>query len=156
MRIFLLLLVLLTAFPVAAEPFFGTINLGMGPEALKSQLGAPTRKGEKIEEMATGEWVEIWYYKNMEVSMASTSENGPQRVYRVHAKGPSPHKWLGVGIGTSYANAGVAMKKHKKADVPFQSTKDGMNLFWQKAWVVMTVNFKNGKVSEIFVGPGPE
>lgn len=152
----MVLLLLFVCSPVLAVPKFGDIDLDFKAKDLLSALGEPDEKGEIYEEAATGEWVQAWVYGNLELTLSSSSANGEQTVYAIYAKGETPYSWLGVSVGMPKAQAIESVQKYRKSGAELQASGEGYGLFWEKDWIGLTLLFSDGKVSELFIGPGPE
>ena len=156
MKILVPFLMLLLCTQAFAVPKFGDIDLGFQAKDLLSALGEPDRKGEIFEEMATGEWVQIWNYGKLELSLSSSSKDGKQTVYRIYAQGKTPYSWLGVSVGMPESEAVEILREYRKTGATIGETENGYSLFWEDEWLVFGVMLKDGVVREIFIGPGPE
>ena len=140
---------------------FGGIRLGQSSVAVVKTLGQPVEKGESREEMATGELVERWKYPalGLNIDFSHLKEKEPLKVYRILAEQPcSMRAYRGVTIGTFEAEVGAIareLEKTRGVEVSQQPGR-GYGFLWVDEYQLLSLTLKNGKVSEIYLGPGPE
>jgi len=139
----------------------GGLTLGQSSVAVVKTLGQPVEKGESREEMATGELVERWKYPalGLNIDLSHLNEKEPLTVYRILAGQPcNMRAYRGVTIGTFEAEVGaIARELEKTRGVEVsQRPGRGYGFLWVDEYQLLSLTLKNGKVSEICLGPGPE
>lgn len=139
---------------------FGKLKLDQVSEEVISVIGKPAKKGEKLFEAATGETVQKWSYPEdgVTLDMAQAEQDKIFRVYRIQARKPCNWiGWDGIGIGSpaSKATAYVSgLQMNPKNEVSISS--ESCSVLLTDSWTMLVFTFADGKVSEIFLGPGPE
>lgn len=143
------------------DPFtLGKLSLGQKESRVLRILGQPQGKSEVVEEMATGEMVQRWSYpdQGLDIELSRTKEDEPFTVYRMHAKAPcdlAAYKGIRIGAFAVEVKA-VARSLGKMEGVEVSQSDRGCGFLWADSYQSLSVTFTGGKVSEIFLGPGPE
>jgi hypothetical protein len=161
------LIVLLTLFLFGSSladktaPFdFGKIGLDESSAKVLRVLGPPAQKGELSEEMATGEMVERWSYPDLglEIDMSQAGESKGFTVYRILAKQPCDMRgYRGVNIGSFAVEIqALARELERYSEVQVSRSDESYGFLWTEEYQMLSLTLKNGKVSEIYLGPGPE
>ncbi len=159
MRNWLILLLTTSLLSVAAwaQPPFGSLQLGMGEKEVLSSLGAPAAKSEIVFEAATGEYYQSWTYDDLKLDLSSLEETGARSLYRIYLFGPSAPKTSdGLAIGLGQKAAQGKLKAMAKNGVVYSDNGGGASVMWEEAYILLSVTYQNGKVHEIYLGPGPE
>lgn len=163
MKRLLILLFFVLTLAVTAEPpreKFGKIALDQAAADVVSAIGKPAKKGERYLEGATGNTIEKWEYPSLGlvIEMAEPEDSKNQAVYRIEAKAPC--KWIGwngIGIGSSATTAQKYVSSQQmNPDNQVTISKGHCSVLWTKSWTVLSFDLVNGKVSSIWMGPGPE
>lgn len=138
----------------------GKLSLGQKDSRVLRLLGQPTQKSEVVEEMATGEMVKSWGYpdQGLEIELSKTKEDQVFTVYRIHASAPCHlAAYKGIRVGTFAVEVNAVAESLKKNDgVEVSQNEAGCGFLWKEAYQMLSVSFKRGKVSAIYLGPGPE
>ncbi len=134
---------------------FGKLSYGQKAESVTALLGKPESKGKDTLWEATGEWVQEWRYtaQGLKLNMASDAKNGPKTVMTLTATAPCALATArGIRIGSSIAEVTKAYKnvQDKEMSVPGTSFVAG------SIYGGVIFSFKDGKVSQIFVGAAAE
>ena len=139
---------------------FGKLKLDQTAEEVVAALGKPAKKGEKLFEAATGETVQKWSYPKIGVTldMARSEQAETLRVYRIQAEKPCQWiGWDGIGIGSPAAKAKAyvsGLQMNPKNEVSISS--DSCSVLLTDSWTMLVFTLTEDKVSQIFLGPGPE
>ena len=139
---------------------FGKLRLEQAAEEVIAAVGKPARKGEKLLEAATGETVQKWSYPEAGVTldMAQSEQGKTFRVYRIQVEKPCEWSgWDGIGIGSPASKATTyvsGLQMNPKNEVSMSS--EGCSVLLTDSWTMLVFTFAEGKVSEIFLGPGQE
>jgi hypothetical protein len=161
----IVLIALSLALPSLAErksPFaFGKLSLNQGSAKVLRALGPPAEKGEIEEEMATGEMVQRWSYPKLglEIDMSQSEGSKGFTVYRIMAEAPCDMRgYRGVNIGAFAVEINaLARELENSKDVEVSRSGDeGFGFLWTEEYQMLSLTLKGGKVSEIYLGPGPE
>lgn len=122
-----------------------------------ANLGRPIRGLDEMSD-ATGEYYQTWDYPNAGISllMASEKVRGWKSVATITMKVPSRFKTLqGVGIGTPTTQAKKAYSAYFVEAGESQGLSDDQHLVGS-IYGGLILSFKNGAVSEVFLGPAAE
>jgi hypothetical protein len=124
-------------------------------DKLTALVGKVEGKGKDVMWDAIGEWVQEWRYpaQGLKLNMASEEKGGAKSVLTITANAPCQLATKrGIKIGSSIAEVTKAYKDvhDKEQSVPGKSFVAG-SIY---GGVIFT--FKDGKVSEIFVGAAAE
>ena len=133
----------------------GKLALGQKSDQVTSFVGKPDSKGKDTMWEAIGEWVQEWRFKaqGLTFNMASESKGGAKTIASVTAVSPCKLTTArGIQIGSSIADVTKAYKKFqdKEMSVPGKTFVAG-SIY---GGVIFT--FKDGKVSQIFLGAAAE
>ncbi len=140
----------------------GKVHLGQSQPEAETFLGRPSKKEAEVFEAATGEYLQRWRYPKLGlvVEMSSASSGGPLSVYRLEAR--TPNDWAafgGVKVGSSIAEVEKALKKAEAGGGTevYRDPKAGsFGILWSHTYVSLSLVVRDGKVHEIYLGPGPE
>lgn len=139
---------------------FGKVWLEQPAKKVLSALGKPDKKGERHLEGATGYTIEPWEYSDLGLSlqMAEPEDSNKQTVYRIEVKSPCKWSgWNGIGIGTpAHKVKSFVSKKQINPKNEVSISDDSCSVLMTESWTMLVFSIKNGKVKEIFLGPGPE
>ncbi|MBL9146891.1 MAG: hypothetical protein JNM99_24625 [Verrucomicrobiaceae bacterium] len=133
----------------------GSLKLGQTAAQVTDLLGAPKSKGKDQLWEAIGEWVQDWEFPahGLTVAMASTSKSGAKTIHSLTAKqGCTLSTARGIKVGSPEEDVRTA---YKNAEDKEQSKK-GETFVAGSVYGGVIFTFKNGKVSEIFVGAAAE
>lgn len=138
----------------------GKIGLGQGSAKVLRVLGPPAQKGELVEEPATGEIVERWSYPDLglEIDMSSAQEKTGLTVYRIYAEEPCDFRgYRGVNIGAFAVEIqALARELERDSKVEVSRSEESYGFLWTEEYQMLSLTLENGKISEIYLGPGPE
>ena len=131
----------------------------MTGEEIVAKLGEPEHKGEVFAEPATGETLQAWSYESrgIKLEMSGLGEGEQVKLYRAILKAPAKLGTLGglqVGMGRDEAIA--ILKDIKGEEGQLHADESGAGVLWEPIWVNLGIEFDDGKVSQIYLGPGPE
>lgn len=160
----ILLLIISLASPSLADkkdPFkLGNLSLGQKAPRVLRVLGQPAEKSEVKEEAATGEMVQRWSYpkQGLELDLSSSEDGQPLTVYRIYAKEPcNLSGYRGISIGTFAVEVqALARRMEGRKGLEVSQGELGYGFLWLDSYQMLSITVENGKVSEIFLGPGPE
>lgn len=139
----------------------GPLTLGMSPEQVVEALGKPTTETKAELEQATGEMVKEWEYPEHGVRLVmSTAEEGQAYALRtvlLH----SPCDWLAmdkvkVGMAREEAEAGLKGLVGPGVTVYEAFNEDGCSILFEDAYQILSLQIEEGKVMQVYLGPGPE
>lgn len=133
---------------VTQEPL-GGLALGQKPAEVVKLLGKPESKGKKQMQEATGSSVQDWNYpaKGLKITMEFIGEN--ESVHMVHATAACTLATArGIKIGSAESSVKKAYAKERSKD----GSKDGESLLAGSPYDGLEFTFKDGKVTEIFLG----
>lgn len=162
--LFALVWALATTLPVVAEDegfrlmageSLGGIKIGTAEKKLLLLLGQPKKKGQLTYMDATGEHYQMWFYpeKGLEIWMsAGETKTGPKKIATILASaGCALATARGIKIGSPEA----AVRKTYR---PFEDKEMGSKDSFVAGSVYggMIFNFKDKKVSRIFLGAAAE
>lgn len=161
MKYLLCILCLLVSLPAAADkPAVGTLKYEMPEAQVKKLLGPPANKIRETEEMATGLFISEWKYptQGLTLTMSCPRPGEPRTLYRVHLVAPGLAQPGRGGIGASATDIEAHCRKLYAADkdATIDVSPEYVSVSWEQLWAVLTYELKNGKVSAVFLGPGPE
>ena len=163
----LAVLILITTFlalPVLAKRektlSLGKISLGQTTAKVTRHLGPPKEKGETREEMATGEFVQTWSYpdQGLEIDFSRSDEKEAFTVYRVTAVEPCDFRgYMGINIGAFAVEVeALARQLEKEPGVEVSRSEGGYGFLWTESYQMLSVEVTDGKVSQLYIGPGSE
>lgn len=140
--------------PVQSESF-GKLALGQKADQVLLIMGKPDNKGKDTMWEAIGEWVQEWRFKaqGLKLNMASESKGGQKTIAAITAESPCKLPTArGIQIGSSIADVTKAYQKvqDKEQSVPGKSFVAG------SIYGGVIFSFKDGKVSQIFIGAAAE
>jgi hypothetical protein len=138
--------------PDLKQENLGGIGLGATDKEVVAKLGEPARKGETVEEGATGLVVQDWAYPDQGLTLTMAADDGGQKVDRMELQAPSRLKTSReIGIGSSRADVEKAYGAEKDAEA---STAE---LFVAgSVYGGVLFSFDGDKVSSIFIGAAAE
>ncbi len=139
---------------VSSEPF-GKLALGQSAESLSKVLGEPEGKGKDTLWEAIGEWVQDWKYskQGLTVAMASEKKGGTKTVFSLTATaGCSLATARGIKIGSPEAAVWKAYAKEEDKE----ESRRGDAFVAGSIYGGVMFSFKDGKVSQIFIGAAAE
>ena len=141
-------------FSVSQNELIGELALGQDTAKVRHSFGEPPQKTTIEEEGATGDWIQTWRYPDgLSLDMRSDTRGGPQSIRGITITAPSTLKTRrGMTIGSSAeavkrAYGDVEAKDTEPSDDGFVAGSIYGGLFF---------TFSDGKVSEIYLGPGAE
>jgi hypothetical protein len=140
---------------LAGQDSLGKLKLGLGADAVIKVLGKPASKGKDVEWEAIGEWVQEWKFpdQGIQLNMASEKKGGAKKVLMITATSPCK---LATARGIALGGTEAAVKK------AYGNVRDKENSVAGKTFVAGSIyggvifQFKDGKVSEIFIGAAAE
>jgi hypothetical protein len=133
----------------------GWMAPGLGVTEIHKQLGRPESVSKKVEEGATGLWVQDWGWpkKGISLVMSAATKDGPQTSQGITVTAPCAlASKRGVQIGSSAA----------KAEALYADTRDprvsvkGERLTAGSVYGGLFFDFEGGKVSRMYLGVGAE
>ncbi len=139
---------------VSSEPF-GKLVLGQRSDALVKLLGDPGSKGKDTLWEAIGEWVQDWNYpaSGLKLGMASAKKNGAKTLLSITAtKACTLATARGIKIGSAEAAVRKAYAKEEDKD----ASHAGKAFVAGSVYGGVIFTFKDGKVTEIFIGAAAE
>ncbi len=140
-----------------AEFMIGADENKVVAAAEKANLGNPIKGVESLSD-AIGVYFQTWDYPAAGISLLMESEDakGWKSILTITAKSPCKLKTLqGVGIGTSESQAKKAYSAYFTDASESQAVADDQ-LLVGSIYGGMILTFRNGVVSEIFLGPAAE
>jgi hypothetical protein len=149
----------LVSLPAGDKPLegetLGKLTVGQKSDQVTALLGKPESKGKDSEWAATGEWVQEWRFQahGLQINMASNTKGGAKSIASITAVSPCKLTTArGIQIGSSIANVTKAYKnvQDREQSVPGKTFVAG-SIY---GGVIFT--FKDGKVSQIFLGAAAE
>lgn len=160
----LLLLTVLSTMPVLAKRekglSIGQVILGQSTGQVVATLGPPAERSRTQEEPATGEFVQTWSYPqhSLEIDISRSSEKEAFTVYRVRAGGRCKLKtFAGLNVGSFAAEVqGLARRFERDSEVEVTESEDGYTFLWVETNQMLGVSIADGKISRLYIGPGPE
>ena len=135
----------------------GKIAEGQKAEDVVRLVGKPASKGKVTQMAATGEWVQEWKYPALGVrlTLASNAKNGPMTVSQLWAvDGCKLATRRGIKIGDTVAALRKAYGdvEHKAPD----GSRSRELFIAGSLYGGVLFHLKDGKVTEIFIGPSAE
>lgn len=134
---------------------FGKLRHEQKAEAVTALLGRPeTKSKDKLWE-ATGEWVQEWRYtaQGLKLNMASDAKNGAKTVATITATAPCLLATArGIRIGSSISEVTKAYKNVQDKEM----SEPGKSFVAGSVYGGVIFSFKDGKVSQIFIGAAAE
>jgi len=140
---------------LAAKDFLGELKLGLKADEVLKILGKPASKGKDVEWEAIGEYVQEWNFpdQGIHLNMASLKKGGAKKILTITAAAPSK---LATARGITIGSPEAAVKK------AYGNVRDKEQSVAGKTFVAGSIyggvifQFKNGQVSEIFIGAAAE
>lgn len=133
----------------------GKLKLGQTASQTTALVGKPESKGKDTLWEATGEWVQEWRFKSagLKLNMASESKGGAKTLASITATASCKLVTArGIQIGSSIADVTKAYGKfHDK-----EQSIAGKTFVAGSVYGGVIFTFKDGKVSEIFIGAAAE
>lgn len=142
-------------FEILDKEAIGPYKLGQLSNKLPKQTRCQLSKDKEQYWGADGEYHQHWTYKGcgLMLGMVASQPKGAQRVFSVTITAPSKYKTArGIGIGSPEA----AVRKAYAAVLNLPESKPGETLVAGSIYGGLIFYFKNGKVSEIFMGAAAE
>lgn len=139
---------------VSREPF-GKLAQGQTADAVRKLLGEPEAKGKDANWEAIGEWVQDWKFpkQGLTIAMSSEKKGGAKTVFSITAtSGCSLATARGIKIGSPEADVWKTYAKEKDKE----QSKRGDSFVAGSIYGGIIFNFKDGKVSQIFIGAAAE
>jgi hypothetical protein len=134
---------------------FGKLSFGQKAESVTALFGKPESKGKDTLWEATGEWVQEWRYtaQGLRLNMASDKKSGAKTVATITATAPCPLATArGIRVGSSMAEVTKAYKNVQDKEM----SDPGKSFVAGSVYGGVIFSFKEGKVSQIFVGAAAE
>lgn len=140
---------------LAAKDSLGELKLGLKADEVIKILGKPASKGKDIEWEALGEYVQEWIFpdQGIHLNMVSQKKGGAKQILMITATAPSK---LATARGITIGSPEAAVKK------AYGNVRDKEQSVAGKTFVAGSIyggvifQFKDGKVSEIFIGAAAE
>jgi hypothetical protein len=130
----------------------GGIGLGTTDRDVVAALGEPARKGEPVEEGATGLVVQTWEYPARGLTLTMVAADGGQKVDRILVEAPSQLQTSrGIGIGSSRTEVETAYAAERNVEA---STAETFVAGSEYGGVLFS--FEGDKVRSIFIGAAAE
>lgn len=139
---------------VSSEPF-GKLALGQSADAVRKLLGEPEAKGKDTSWEAIGEWVQDWKFpkQGLTLAMASEKKGGAKTLFSVTASaGCTLATARGIKVGSAEADVWKAYAKEKDKE----QSRHGDSFVAGSIYGGIIFHFKEGKVSQIFIGAAAE
>ena len=139
----------------------GPLTLGMSPEQVIGAIGKPPVEPTAELEQATGEMVKEWGYPQISVRLVMSSpEEGQEFTLRTVVL-EAPCDWLAmdkvkVGMTREEAEAGLKGLVGPGVTVYESFNEDGSSILFEDAYQILSVQIEEGKVMQVYLGPGPE
>ena len=133
----------------------GKIKLGQKAADLTALIGKADSKGRDTEWAATGEWVQEWRFKSqgLTLNLGSESKGGAKTVLSITATAPSKLTTArGIHIGSTIADV---TKVYRDVQDKEQS-EPGKTFVAGSVYGGVIFTFRQGKVSQIFIGAAAE
>jgi hypothetical protein len=143
------------AFDVAAERF-GALRLGQPADEAKALVPCPSEAGKEIYEGATGEYVQDVKMSacGLTFKMSGPRKGSGKKVASITVSAPSELATSrGIRIGSTEAEVLAAYGAHRDKD---GATKAGKIFVAGSIFDGLIFNFKNGRVTRIFLGAAAE
>ena len=131
----------------------------MTGEEIVAKLGEPEHKGEVSAEPATGETLQAWSYESrgIKLEMSGLGEGEQVALYRAILRPPAKLEAIGgIHLGTEREEALAILKEVRGEVGRFHEGESGASVLWEPTWVNLGIEFTDGIVSQIYLGPGPE
>ena len=137
---------------VTSEPL-GQLALGSKPAEVLKLMGKPESRGKKTPQEATGTSVQDWNYpaKGLTITMEFVKKEETVSMIRATA-GCTLATARGVKIGSTEAAVNKAYGKERDKE----SSEAGKSFVAGSLYGGVVFTFKDGKVSEIFIGAAAE
>ena len=142
-------------FIILKKEKIGNLKQGLNEEKVLKMLAKPEKQSDVIFEAATGLYVKDWDYpkKGIHLKMSSGKKEGKFVIDAILIKHPCKLKTLkGIGIGSRYEDV---KKAYSGFSFDKEHTSDDM-IIVGSIYGGLFFSFKNGKVTEIFMGAGAE
>lgn len=158
----LMLFSLAAAFPVVADEFsllneekLGDFKMGLSETDLKKKVSCPLKREEEQLWGADGIYHQVWHYPacGLSFSMSSVQKGGSKSVDGITVTSPSVLKTKrGIQIGSTEKAVTKAYGRDKNTEdsVPKETFVAG------SLYGGLIFNFKNNRVTEIFLGASAE
>ena len=109
---------------------------------------------------ATGEFVQTWSYPDLgvEIDFSRADEKKAFTVYRVTATEPCDFRgYMGLNIGAFQVEVeALAKQLEKEPGIQVSRSEGGYGFLWTESYQMLSVGITDGKVSQLYIGPGPE
>jgi hypothetical protein len=158
----LIFCLLVTVFPVVADEFallngekIGDFNMGLSEKDLEKKINCPLKRGKEELWGADGIYHQTWNYPacGLRFGMSSAQEGGSKTVDSITMTAPSMLKTKrGIQIGSTEKAVIKAYSHEKDAEdsIPKETFIAG------SLYGGLIFNFKNNRVTEIFLGASAE
>lgn len=133
----------------------GKLKLADSASKVAEVLGKPKSKGKDQLWEAIGEWVQDWDFpaQGISVAMASSEKGGSKTIHSLTAKsGCTLATARGIHIGSTETSVRTAYKNVEDKE----QSKKGQTFVAGSIYGGVIFTFKDGKVSEIFIGAAAE
>ncbi len=133
----------------------GKLVLGQKAEDVTQVLSKPASRGTKMFWDATGQWVQDWEYpaQGLSLKVASSEKTGAGTLLMITASGECKLATKrGIKIGSTEAEVKKAYQDVGNAE----ESKAGESFVAGSIYGGVIFTFKEGKVSEIFIGAAAE
>ncbi|MEN6439739.1 MAG: hypothetical protein ABFD97_14285 [Syntrophobacter sp.] len=135
---------------------FGGLRIGLTEKELTGNIACKPKKGKELLEGATGDYVQTWKYPGcgIELKMGSDKKGGAKRVASITLTSPaSLMTKAGIHIGSTEGEVIKAYGKYRDRD---GGTRKGKRFVAGSIYDGLIFLFRNGKVTEIFLGAAAE
>lgn len=133
----------------------GGLRLGLLQKEVDRMVPCKPRKDKEILEGATGEYVQMWKYPEcgIELKMSSSRKGGAKAVESIYVRSPSGLETSrGIRIGSTEAEVMKAYGRYRDNEMG----ENGKEFVAGSIYGGMIFQFKNGRVTEIFLGAAAE
>lgn len=139
----------------------GPLRLGMSEQAARKAMGQPQKETGVKFEPATGDYIKEWAFPKagVEIVLSASEKKGSFSVRTIMLQAPCDWLALGkvrVGMPSEEAGAGLRGLVGNGVSV-FEAFDDaGGSILFEESYNVLSCRVAEGKVTNIYLGPGPE
>ena len=138
-----------------SDESIGGLRLGLPEKEVNRAISCVPKKTREILEGATGVYVQMWSYPECGIvlKMSSERKGGSKTVESITITGPSDlATGSGIHIGSTESEVIKAYGRYRDQE----STKKGKRFVAGSIYDGMIFDFKDGKVTKIFLGAAAE
>jgi hypothetical protein len=142
-------------FDVASERI-GALRLGLPAGEIKALVPCPPDTGKEIYEGATGDYVQTWNMSacGLKLKMGGPHKGAAKKIASITITTPSEWATIrGIHIGSTEAEVIAAYGAHRDKE---GATKPGKVFVAGSIFDGLIFDFKNGRVTRIFLGAAAE